>query len=83
MGEIGTRAFSDDDSVPDDWLPKVGLSLIEEGLKKMGRISATGEWMEKLLKDAGFVDVTVNHTIQYWRCNGEGCLLRKADTPAG
>lgn len=64
LGEVGSFVTSDDNSVPEDWPPKRCMALVEEGLKKMGRVSPTGDWMEKLLKDAGFVDVQVNNSAQ-------------------
>ena len=51
--------FTDDKSMPDDWKPKRVWELGQEALAKFGRISPTAEWLEKLLVDAGFVDVQV------------------------
>ena len=45
--------------MPDDWKPKRAWELLRIALAKIGRITPDGAWMEKLLIDAGFVDVTV------------------------
>lgn len=60
LAEVGSVVGSDDNSVPEDWPPKRCLDLAGEGLAKIGRVSPDGEWMEKLLKDGGFVDVKVS-----------------------
>lgn len=51
--------FSDDNSIPVDWPPRKAWDLTKSGLVKFGRISPTSEWIEQLLRDAGFVDVEV------------------------
>ena len=60
LAELGSVISSDDDSVPDDWAPKRCFKLCEEALEKIGRVPPHGDWMEKLLKDAGLVDVKVS-----------------------
>lgn len=50
---------SDDNSVPEDWPPKVAFELGVQALEQLGRIVPDGKWLEKLLVDAGFVDVQV------------------------
>lgn len=60
IGELGTMAFSDDNSVPEDWPPKLCLDYVRGGLQKLGRIFPTGEWLEELLVEAGFEDVKVS-----------------------
>lgn len=59
LAELGSEVLSDDGSVPDAWPPKHAFDLFRESLQSLGRINPTGEWIEKLLKNAGFVDVEV------------------------
>src|SRR5690554_5860120 len=59
LGEFGSEMFSDDNSIPADWPPRKAWDLTKSGLTKFGRVSPTSEWMEQLLRDAGFVDVEI------------------------
>lgn len=45
--------------MPDDWKPKRAWDLLVLALETIGRIVPDGKWIEKLLLDAGFVDVKV------------------------
>lgn len=68
LAELGNVIYSDDNSMPEDWPPKVTLELTCEGLHKLGRITPETQWLEKLLKDAGFVDVKVSQpALVSWR----------------
>lgn len=60
LGELGSHMFSDDNSVPEDWPPNLTFKHGVEALEKLGRIAPTAKWCEKLLLDAGFVDVEVS-----------------------
>lgn len=64
LAELGSVPCSDDDSMPDDWAPKHLAAMAVDVLEnKLGRIVPTADWMEKLLVDAGFVDVEVSFLI--------------------
>ena len=53
--------LSDDNTVPDDWAPKVAYQYFNEALDKIGRVTKiTAPWLKALLEDAGFVDVGVS-----------------------
>lgn len=62
LGELGTNSYSNekDKPIPEDWPPKVALDKGAQALEMFGRVVPTAEWMEKLLTDAGFVDVKVS-----------------------
>ncbi|KAI5846699.1 S-adenosyl-L-methionine-dependent methyltransferase [Tricharina praecox] len=60
LAELGGVAHSDDGSMSPDNGVKVFLSLLDSGLRKMGRVaSATGESLRANLEDAGFVDIDI------------------------
>lgn len=70
LAELGSVLYCDDGTMPDDWVPNRAWILMKEGLEKLGRIVPTANWMEKLLLDAGFVDVEVRSlclALQYAR----------------
>lgn len=48
---------TDDNSMPDDYPPKVAFEMMAEGLKKSGRIDPTREIMIKFFEDKGFTNV--------------------------
>jgi hypothetical protein len=50
---------SDDDSVPENWPPKVAVGMAAEAIAKSGSRPPNGPAIEKLLREAGFVDVQV------------------------
>lgn len=77
LAELGTRAFSDDNSMPEDWAPNQSFNLAVEALGKLGRIVPTAEWLEKLLVDAGFVEVEVSDSSTFGKTNPGPQLQRR------
>lgn len=65
--ELGTVMFSDDKSMPDDWPPNLTFKHAQEAFAKLDRIVPTGEWMKKMVAEAGFVDVQVSHHLPQGR----------------
>lgn len=64
LAELGVVAYSDDDSIPKDWPPARALEVVKEGLEKINRVVPTAKWLETLLIDGGFLDVTVSHALK-------------------
>lgn len=60
LAELGSVMYSDDNSLPDDWPPHLAFKYGVDAFRKLGRIDPRGPWLEKLLLDAGFVDVEVS-----------------------
>ena len=54
---VGTNMFSDDDSLPVDWPPRLTYQAFNAGMKKLGRIIPTAAWPKSLLEEYRFVDV--------------------------
>lgn len=59
LSEYGNELYTDDNSMPENWPPKVAFELAFQGLHKLGRLTPNAQSLERLLKDAGFVDVEV------------------------
>jgi hypothetical protein len=59
MSELGFHMYSDDNTLPDDWPPKVAFDYARSALPMMGRKIPTAEGLEKLLVENGFAEVQV------------------------
>ena len=83
--ELGTVMFSDDKSMPEDWPPNLTFKYAQEAFAKLGRIVPTGEWMKKVVVEAGFVDVEVNHHLPQGRCTSQLTVsrLKPSNIPSG
>lgn len=81
LAEVGQVLDSDDNSLPDDWAPKRAFDLTVEGLKALGRVAPDAAFLEKLLKDAGFVDVEVSDGLVYYQISANPSTGQNLQTP--
>jgi hypothetical protein len=61
FGENTAEMRCDDNSMPEDWPPKVCTDLGRKGVAAIGRHIPNGEELRQALTVAGFTDITVSN----------------------
>lgn len=67
MSELGLQMYSDDNSLPDNWPPKVAFDYARSSLPMMGRKIPTADGIKQLLVDHGFTDVQAREISIFYR----------------